>query len=121
MRVCYQVFQRCLRWCIFLSSDHWGISWYWIQEQQGVIRLDGEDYWIETLRTSYPFGQNERKKKPDPNLPVECSFPPIPRSRQRSSRCRNNLNFDNPNMESIFNCIPNYIADDIKNTYTRTI
>ena len=32
-----------------------------------------------------------------------------------------NVNFENlKDMESIFNCILNYITDDIKNTYTHT-
>ena len=35
-------------------------------------RLDREDYWIETLRTSYLYGLNERKRKIDPNLPLGC-------------------------------------------------
>ena len=79
--------------------------------------LDAENYWIETLRTSYPYGLNESKRETDPNLPVACSFPPIPRSGQRSVRCRNNVNFDNlKDMESTFNCIHNYITDDIKNS-----
>ena len=37
----------------------------------------------------------ERKRKADPNLPVGCSFFLIPRSRQRSDRCTNNVNFEN--------------------------
>ena len=41
-------------------------------------RLDREDYWIKTLLTSYPYGQNESKMKTGPNLPVACSFLPIP-------------------------------------------
>ena len=87
-------------------------------------RLGRKDYWIETLWTSYPYILNERKRNADPNLAVECSFPPIPRSRQRSARWRNNVNFDNfKDMESTLNCIHNYITDDIKNAFyhTRTI
>ena len=47
-----------------------------------------------------------------------CSFPLIPRSKQRSKRCRNNVNFWNfKSMESTFNCIHNYKTDDIKNPF----
>ena len=35
-------------------------------------RLDREDYGIETRRTSYPYGLNERKRKFDPSFPVRC-------------------------------------------------
>ena len=67
-------------------------------------RLDRENYWIETLRIFYSYGLNKRKRKDDPNLPVGCSFPNTPRSRQRSSKCRNNVNFNNfRDMETIFN------------------
>lgn len=67
-------------------------------------KLDREDSWIENLRTSYQYGLNKRRKrKVDLNLPVGPSFLPIPRSRERSARCRNNVNFDNiKDMESIF-------------------
>ena len=52
------------------------------------------------------------------NLSIGYSFPPIPRAIQRSARCRNNVNFDNvKDMKSIFNCIHNYITDDIKNIF----
>ena len=78
-------------------------------------RLDREDYRTESLRTSYPYDLNERKREVDPNLSAGCSFPPILRSRQRSSRWRENVNFDNlKDMESIFNCIHNYITNDLK-------
>ena len=78
-------------------------------------RLDREDYRTESLRTSYPYDLNERKREVDPNLSAGCSFPPILRSRQRSSRWRKNVNFDNlKDMESIFNCIHNYITNDLK-------
>ena len=123
MQVCYQTFQRCLRWCIFFSSNQWEISWYWIQNNKMCsvnreTRLHREGYWIETLWISYPYGLNERKRNSDPNVPVGCSFPPIPRSRERSARYRNNVNFDNlKDMESIFNCIHNYTSDYIKNTF----
>ena len=81
-------------------------------------RLDREDYWTETFRRSYPYVVNERKRKADPNLPVECSFSPIPRSVQRSAICRNNANFDNfYYMDSLFNHIHNYITDDIKGVF----
>ena len=81
-------------------------------------RLDRENYWTETLRTSYLYGLNERKRIADPNFPVQCSFSPIPRTRQRSARCRNNVNYDNlKNMGSIFKCIYNYIADGIENAF----
>ena len=81
-------------------------------------RLHREGYWIETLQISYPYSLNERKRNSDPNVPVGYSFPPIPRSRQRSARCRNNVNFDNlKDMESIFNCIHNYTSDYIKNAF----
>ena len=51
--------------------------------------------------------------KDDQNLPARYTYPPIPMSRQRSARCRNNVHFDNlQDMESIFNCIHNYITDD---------
>ena len=78
-------------------------------------RLDREGYRTESLRTSYPYDLNERKREVDPNLSAGCSFPPILRSRQRSSRWRKNVNFDNlKDMESIFNCIHNYITNDLK-------
>ena len=78
-------------------------------------RLDRKNYWIETLRLSYSYGLNKRERKADPKLPVGCSFPPIPRTRQRSARCRNYVNFDNlKDTESIFDCIiHNYITEDI--------
>ena len=104
--------------------------------------LDREDYWIETLLTSYPYGLNEREEKIcyehryGSNL--RCFFivffrekvlfyifakhcfqflkEPLPSSRQKSAHCRGNINFDNfKDMESIFNCIHNYITDHIKN------
>lgn len=78
-------------------------------------RLDREDYRTESLRTSYPYDLNERKREVDPNLSAGCSFPPISRSRQRSSRWRKSVNFDNlKDMESIFYCIHNYITNDLK-------
>ena len=81
-------------------------------------RLDREHYWIETLQTSVPYDLNETKKKTDPNLSVGFSLPYIPRSRERSHRCRNNVNFDKPkDMQSIFNYIHNYITDDIKSGF----
>ena len=40
-------------------------------------RLNREEYWKETLQTSYPDGLNERKGKAYPHLPVEYSFPLI--------------------------------------------
>ena len=81
-------------------------------------RLDREDYWIESLWTSYPYGLNERKRKADPNLSVGCSFSYALTSWKRSARCRNNVNFDNfKNMESIFNCIHNNTTYDIKNEF----
>lgn len=58
------------------------------------------------------------KWKADPNLPAGYSFPSITKARQRSARCRRNVNFDNlKDMKSIFNCICNYITDDIKNIF----
>ena len=81
-------------------------------------RFDREDYWIETLRTSYCYDLNQRKGKAESNLPGGCSFPLIPRSKQRSKRCRNNVNFWNfKSMESTFNCIHNCKTDDIKNPF----
>ena len=81
-------------------------------------RLNREDYWKETLRTSYPCGLNERKKKIHQNLSVRYSFPLISRSRQRSVRCSNKAYFDKvKSMESIFICAHNYIADDNNDTY----
>ena len=78
-------------------------------------RLDREDYRTESLRTSYPYDLNERKREVDPNLSAGCSFPPISRSGQRSSRWRKSVNFDNlKDMESIFYCIHNYITNDLK-------
>ena len=75
-------------------------------------RLDPEGCWIETLQTSFPYGLNESKREVDPNVPVAYSFLPTPRSRQRY---RDNANFDKlKDMKSIFNCIHNYIAYDIK-------
>ena len=91
-------------------------SWFWIQKQVNrEARSDRENYWIETLQTSYHYDLSEMKRKSDPNLPARCLLFPIPMSRQRSTRCRNNVNFDCPqDMDSIFNCIHNYITDDIK-------
>ena len=77
-----------------------------------------EDCWIGTLRISYPYGLNERKRKADQNLAAGYLFPPIPRCRQRSGIFRNNANFDKlKDMRSICNCIHNYITDDIKNAF----
>ena len=68
---------------------------------------------MEFLRKSYLFSLNERKRKADLNIPVRCLFPSS--SRKRYARCRNNVNFDNlEDMEPTFNCINNYITDDIK-------
>ena len=71
-------------------------------------RLDGEDYWIEILRRSYPYGLTDRKWKVDQNLPVGCSFFSFPRSKQSSTRCKNNVNLNNlKDMDSIFDCVHN--------------
>ena len=81
-------------------------------------RLDKGNYLIESLWIFYSYGLNKTKRKDDPNLPVGCLFPYIPRSRQRSSRCRNNVNFNNlKDMETIFDCVHNYITNDIKNAF----
>ena len=78
-------------------------------------RLDGENYWIETLLTSYPYGL---KRKADPDLPAGSWFSPIPRTRQRSARYKKSVNFDKLKyMESILNCIENYITDDTKKAF----
>ena len=46
---------------------------------------------------------------------------PLFQGQERSSRYRNNVNFDNiKDMESIFKCIHNYITDDIKSTIYHT-
>ena len=78
-------------------------------------RLDRENYSMKTLRTSYAYSKNEKKRTFDSNFPVGCSFPPFPRSKQRFARYRHNVNFED--MESIFNYIHNYITDDIKNAF----
>ena len=39
-------------------------------------RLQREDYWIKTLRTSYPYGLNERTRSMNKNIPVEKIFHP---------------------------------------------
>ena len=42
----------------------------------------------------------------------------FPRARQKSARCRNDVNFDNrKDMEFIFNCNHNYVTNDIKNAF----
>ena len=75
-------------------------------------RLGKEDYWIETLRTSYIYSLNKRKRKTELNLPAGFSFP---KKRERSTGCRNNVNFDNPkDIESIFSRICSYITDYFK-------
>lgn len=72
---------------------------------------------MKTLRISYPYGLNERKRKADQNLPGGCLFPSVPISRQRSARYRNNINFDKlKEPDPIFESIHNYITDDIKIT-----
>ena len=37
-------------------------------------RLNREEYWIKTVRTSYPYGLNKRKRKPDPDLASTWMF-----------------------------------------------
>ena len=120
MRVCYPRFHRCP--LVHLSSSITevfsvaGCKNNNVRPVNPETRLDREEYWIETLRIILSL--NERKRKTDPNLSVGCSFPPILRSRKTSSRCRNNVNFHKlKDMGSKFNCIHNYITDEIKSAF----
>ena len=59
-------------------------------------------------------GKNAGKRKAEPRFPARCLFSLIPSTRQRYAGCKNNVNLE---QESIFNCIHNYITDDIKNAH----
>ena len=65
-------------------------------------------------------GINERKIKKEKLIrtyQLDFHFP-LFQGEDRSGRFKNNVNFDNLNdIQSIFNCIHNYITDDIKNVF----
>ena len=55
-------------------------------------RLDREDYWANLLRTYYPYGLNERKRKNEKIITIGKIYPPIPRYGERFCRYRKNRN-----------------------------
>ena len=65
------------------------------------IRLDREDYWFKTLRTFYPYGFNERKRKYEVYRTIGSLFFPIGRNGQRSQRCRDRRNVKTTNRSGL--------------------
>ena len=55
--------------------------------------LKREDYWIQTLKTIYPYGLTERARKHDSEAPVGKLVFSITRTKQWSARCRNNIDY----------------------------
>ena len=55
-------------------------------------RLEREDYWMEKLRTVYPYGLNERKRKLEGCNTIGSMFPAISRQGDRLKRYRGNRN-----------------------------
>ena len=114
-QLCYQLFKDVYSVQIIEVFTGTGHNFNMVCPVNSKTRLDREDYWVEALQTSYHYGLDLKKGKLTPNLTVEYSFPSIPSSRQRSARSKSNANFDIlKDMESIFNCIHNYITDNLK-------
>ena len=72
-------------------------------------RLQREDYWIETLRTNYPYGLNERTKSMNKDLPVGKNFPSLPRHGAQFLNNRSRTKIDAPNFSSNINEFLKYI------------
>ena len=75
-------------------------------------RLQREDYWIKLLRTSYPYGLNERTKSMNKDLPVGKNFPPLARHGARyldtRSRTKINTRLLSSNLTEFFKYINNF-------------
>ena len=98
---------------IWDDEDLW--QWYRLEIRMNAFRrstIPRKQFIIELNRNSCPYCLYA-KKESWPNLPVGCTFPLISKSSQRSTRYRNNVNFVNlKDMESVFDCIHNYITVD---------
>ena len=57
-----------------------------------IKRLDRGNVWIKTLRTFYPYGLNERKRKSSNYVTIGSLHFPIKRFGKRNCRCRNRRN-----------------------------
>ena len=98
---------------IWDDEDLW--QWSRLEIRMNAFRrstIPRKQFITELNRNSYPYCLYA-KKESWPNLPVGCTFLLISKSSQRSARYRNNVNFVNlKGMESVFNCIHNYITVD---------
>ena len=95
-----------------------------LDENMTKIRKDHEDTWIKKLRTIFPYGLNEKAegKETDSSTihaAVGKLFPPLPRTRERPIRSRNNKNNRNPvlSISDFFNQLNSFILSNIKNSF----
>ena len=82
-------------------------------------RLEREDYWSKTLRTFYPYGLNERKRKSGDFKTVGSLFFPIKRYGQRTARYRSNRNNRIPNQskQNFLDFFNDQISNNIKQSW----
>ena len=75
----------------------------------------GEDYCMNTLRTIYPYGLNQKPKKHNRGVPVRKIFLSMPRTKSKSARYRNNNDYlKNDTIKDFFTNIQNIIHQNIK-------
>ena len=63
-----------------------------LNEYNCRLRIGREDFWMETLRTYFSYGLNERKKCWIQRTPKGTNFYPIGRSGERNNNCHKSRN-----------------------------
>ena len=61
-----------------------------MDENNCRLRLVWGDFWVETLRTNFLYGLNERPQDLIPRAPIGRKFYPIGRTGKRNNRCQKN-------------------------------